>query len=93
MAASRFTTFFESFDDDPKTRGTEWERVCKMNATKQRFVAEQTIVLNGTPAVVRVNVSVEQGEFRRRWRMELRHLDRFPVSSLRKSLADRVAQR
>jgi predicted helicase len=29
MAASRFATFLESFDADPKTRGTQWEHVCK----------------------------------------------------------------
>ena len=29
MAASRFATFLESFDRDPKTRGTQWEHVCK----------------------------------------------------------------
>ena len=29
MAASRFSTFLESFDADPKTRGTQWEHVCK----------------------------------------------------------------
>ncbi len=29
MAASRFSTFLESFDADPKRRGTQWEHVCK----------------------------------------------------------------
>ena len=29
MAASRFTTFLDTFDPDPKTRGTQWEHVCK----------------------------------------------------------------
>ena len=29
MAASRVATFLESFDLDPKTRGTQWEHVCK----------------------------------------------------------------
>ena len=29
MAVSRFATFLESFDRDPKTRGTQWEHVCK----------------------------------------------------------------
>ena len=29
MAASRFATFLESFDADPKRRGTQWEHVCK----------------------------------------------------------------
>jgi superfamily II DNA or RNA helicase len=29
MAASHFTTFLESFDDDPQRRGTQWEHVCK----------------------------------------------------------------
>jgi len=29
MAASRFTTFLESFDADPNKRGTQWEHVCK----------------------------------------------------------------
>ena len=29
MAASRFATFLESFNADPKTRGTQWEHVCK----------------------------------------------------------------
>ena len=29
MAASRFATFLETFDPDPKTRGTQWEHVCK----------------------------------------------------------------
>jgi predicted helicase len=29
MAASRFSTFLESFDADPKRRGTQWENVCK----------------------------------------------------------------
>ena len=29
MAASRFTTFLDTFDPDPKTRGTQWEKVCK----------------------------------------------------------------
>jgi len=29
MAASRFATFLETFDRDPKTRGTQWEHVCK----------------------------------------------------------------
>ncbi len=29
MAASRFSTFLESFNPDPKTRGTQWEHVCK----------------------------------------------------------------
>ena len=29
MAASRFTTFLETFDPDPKKRGTQWEHVCK----------------------------------------------------------------
>ena len=92
MAASRFTTFLDTFDPDPKTRGTQWERVCNMNAKQQRFVAEHAIDFNATQAAVRLNVSVEQGQFGRRWRMELRHLDRLPVSSLRESLADRVAQ-
>ena len=27
MAASRFATFLESFDPDPKTRGTQWVRI------------------------------------------------------------------
>ena len=29
MTASRFATFLESFNADPKTRGTQWEHVCK----------------------------------------------------------------
>ena len=29
MTASRFATFLESFHADPKTRGTQWEHVCK----------------------------------------------------------------
>ena len=29
MAPSRFATFLESFDVDPKRRGTQWEHVCK----------------------------------------------------------------
>jgi len=29
MVASRFATFLETFDPDPKTRGTQWEHVCK----------------------------------------------------------------
>ena len=29
MAASGFATFLESFDADPKTRGTQWEHVCQ----------------------------------------------------------------
>ena len=29
MAASRFTTFLDTFDPDPKKRGTQWEHVCK----------------------------------------------------------------
>jgi len=91
MVASRFTMFFGPFDDDPKIRGTQWERVCNMNV-KQQFVAEHVTDLNATQAAVRLNVSVEQGQFGRRWRMELRRLDRLPVSSLRESLADRVAQ-
>jgi len=29
MAASRLTTFLETFDQDNNTRGTQWEHVCK----------------------------------------------------------------
>ena len=29
MAASRFTTFLDTFDPDPKTRGTQWEYMCR----------------------------------------------------------------
>ena len=29
MAVSRFTTFLNTFDPDPKTRGKHWEHVCK----------------------------------------------------------------
>ena len=29
MAASDFATFLDTFDPDPKTRGTHWEHVCK----------------------------------------------------------------
>ena len=29
MATSRFSTFLESFDADPKRRGTQWEHVCQ----------------------------------------------------------------
>ena len=29
MAVSRFTSFLDTFDRDPKARGTQWEYVCK----------------------------------------------------------------
>ena len=39
MAASRFATFLESFDRDPKTRGTQWEHVCKWFMDAPPYVA------------------------------------------------------
>ena len=41
MVASRFATFLESFDADPKTRGTQWEHVCKWFLETDRVYRSQ----------------------------------------------------
>ena len=50
MAVSRFPTFLDTFDPDPKTRGTHWEHVCKWSLETDHVYRTQHCLFGGVPS-------------------------------------------